>query len=130
MMRMMMDALPCRLVFFALFFGARLPHTEGRISGNEGSGSGHRRVALCLQATAALKRERMCVCVSAKMAQVRERKKEMLTVRRSSFIPSRLKRRRESADKSVISHTHTHTHTRSRYKLNSFTQRVCSDECV
>ncbi|KAL1249091.1 hypothetical protein QQF64_022409 [Cirrhinus molitorella] len=96
MTTMRMDAIPCRLVFLALFFGARIQHTEGRNSGEsvraflcrESRSSGGPSEGCSLFASNCSPKESL----SAKMAQVRARQRER-EKERDALIPSRMRRK-------------------------------------
>lgn len=114
---MMMDAIPCRLVFLALFFGARIQHTEGKHNAlssalcyvradfcNECCGSGgHQRVALCLQATAAPKRE--CFCKDGAGQREKERKRKRCCQEKLFYSFATEKKRRETQKSASYHHT-------------------------
>ncbi len=101
-MRMVrMDAIPCRLVFLALFFGARIQHTDGTSSSLSLSLCvcvcvlaralvwGQRRAALCLKATAVQR-------VFLLRWRRSETDREMLSAQASLFRRDREERRRKS----------------------------------
>ncbi len=120
---MRMDAIPCRLVFLALFFGARIQHTDGTSS------------SLCVC---------VCVCVCARVcSRARLGSEEGCSLFASNCSPKRvflLRWRRSETDREMLSaQASLFRHDREERRRKSFkaphlialgTARACVCVCV